>query len=940
VFEVLTDTLFIDFMTGVLDPRIALTRTAAAYYRGADGLLHQAAINQARLDYGYELDQPASSKGLLLEGSVAQLAQHTNDFTQAAWTKTNITAALDQVGPDGVTNSASSLLASAADGFAEQILTAVSGAHSFSPYIKRLVGSGTVEISIDGGATYVTATLTSQWKRFTVSQTLANPALRIRVRTSADKIAVWCAGCEGRARASSPIPRGSAAFTRTGDVASITGVDFSDFYEVGRGTLYAQFDQPVTNHNTSKAVLSISDGTAANDVIFFNDGSSGTPRLQMHTAGSTVVNLIGPAPVPGIPQRYIEAWDDSPFRVAGAINGVSVGSDVVGTVPLTIDRMHFGTTGALGSAGYCYLQQVQFWPYALTDAAAVLRTLPSLVPPAGGNLVLTTTAPIVSLSLKRTITPAAANLSLSSMAPVLFSAVMSYVASASSPTDNGAATEPGTISVTPPGGMAVGDLVLLIGQVRSTNTTPIALNATGGQAWSKAERAIAANAQSMVFYYCQFNGTWSADPSMDFVEVGGVQPATVIMHVFRGPTGRSWVRNEALDSSAQANAVAPYTITVPPASPIGVNPTLRIAGWMTSLARTFSGLAGTGWVTTGAGQYRNTGAGTGQSASFAHLIESVPAPPSFIANDQARIGDISAEGFTFLETIYESRMVAPGDNAATSPPNSAFLHAFFSDLLAEIGDVPLCLDYEAWLLTTDINSPSGVSSTVVGWYVTLLNIAKTYFSNVGMYGEVPERATIYLNYPVGHATYTLRRNNWFARNALMQPIWDAADVIYPSFYYIAPIHADAAKFDLWMADNRLLCDTHAPGKKVYPFLWPRIHNSVDPLMPYINGDYYAHSLDKMYELFHGYTLWLFSTDVHPETVSPVPLWWTRTLERHTTWGLIGGGGGGADAPSKNANASYSGIGWSLALSTPPNNKLIIVPGAQRIISGTAPVRTP
>jgi hypothetical protein len=265
------------------------------------------------------------------------------------------------------------------------------------------------------------------------------------------------------------------------------------------------------------------------------------------------------------------------------------------------------------------------------------------------------------------------------------------------------------------------------------------------------------------------------------------------------------------------------------------------------------------------------------------LLAQLPPTETFFAFDQARIGDISAQGFAPLLTVYQASMVAPGE-VTTDPPNVAFLDTFFANLFQTHGNVRLCLDHEAWPLITDVNSATGVSAQVVGWYVTLVTRAKLAgFTDVGLYGEICERHSIYLNYPVGHSIHTTRKNNWFARSELMQPIWDVVTTVYPSFYFIKPIHNDAAKFDMWVTDSAALCALHAPGKKVYPFLLARIHPTADPLEPWVDADYWGHALDKMRDLFDGYTLWLDSSEVMA-TVTAQP-WWTRTLEKHAAWEL-------------------------------------------------------
>lgn len=262
---------------------------------------------------------------------------------------------------------------------------------------------------------------------------------------------------------------------------------------------------------------------------------------------------------------------------------------------------------------------------------------------------------------------------------------------------------------------------------------------------------------------------------------------------------------------------------------------------------------------------------------------------SFLLWDEGRIGDISMHGYLDLDVIYEASMIAPGDNQQ-SPPNSAFLNAFFLELRdgdggsnPGIGNVHIVLDYEAWLMVSDINSPTGVNQTMVQRYVTLINIAKQYFTQVSLYDSCPERASIYLNFPPGHPTFELRRNNWMSRCALMTALWNVITAVWPSLYYIAPVHQNEDDRDMWYEDNLLICQTNAPGKKVYPFLWPRIHNSVDPAMPYISGPYWRSSLEKLRALgYDGYALWLFSGDVDPRTLTPVPAWWLETVDFSTT----------------------------------------------------------
>jgi hypothetical protein len=252
----------------------------------------------------------------------------------------------------------------------------------------------------------------------------------------------------------------------------------------------------------------------------------------------------------------------------------------------------------------------------------------------------------------------------------------------------------------------------------------------------------------------------------------------------------------------------------------------------------------------------------------------------FLTFDEARAGDLTPYGLMPILVAYESSFF-PGSvtqaQRATTAPDPVFLDGAFADIKANNPGVNrIVLDLEAWPLVAN----GVVNQTVVGWYVTLINSAKAHFADVGLYGELPERYTLYMT---GTASENItRRANWFTRASELQPMWDAVTTIYPSIYYINPVHNNATKRDLWYTDIAEMCEQFAPGKKVIPFMWPRVHVSVDSNKPYIDGDYWLASLNKVHELFDGYVLWLESEEPDLDTIVPEPLWWTRLKEFQAT----------------------------------------------------------
>jgi len=77
---------------------ITFSRASGGTFLGSNGLLQTAANNIPRIEY----DATGAVKGLLIEEARTNLLNYSNDFTNAAWSKTNLTVTANQAtGPDG-----------------------------------------------------------------------------------------------------------------------------------------------------------------------------------------------------------------------------------------------------------------------------------------------------------------------------------------------------------------------------------------------------------------------------------------------------------------------------------------------------------------------------------------------------------------------------------------------------------------------------------------------------------------------------------------------------------------------------------------------------------------------------------------------------------------------------------------------------------------------
>lgn len=347
--------------------KLTFTRATAAWYFNSLGLLTQASSGTPRIDYGLASN---TIKGLLIEESRTNVVLHCDDQSNAAWVKTNMTAAKDQTGIDGVANSASSLTATSGNATSLQSITLGSSARYQSAYVKRITGSGTVEMTMDNGSTWTAITVTSSWTRVEIpTQTLANPIVGFRIVTSGDAIAVCGVQNEDGAFATSVILTTTAAVTRNADDVSISATLFNLTQAAGtlyvRGSVFA-----VTSGNQHG--LAVKDGT-----------TNELHRVRLSSSGalSSMSTIDG-----GVTQSSVTIGGivvNTTYKMAGvyALNdfhhyrdGVAGTPDTSGTLPTT-DRLNVGN---LGNANHLngWLREFMFAGRRLTNGELQVLTTP------------------------------------------------------------------------------------------------------------------------------------------------------------------------------------------------------------------------------------------------------------------------------------------------------------------------------------------------------------------------------------------------------------------------------------------------------------------------------------------------------------------------------------------------------------------------------------
>jgi hypothetical protein len=407
-------TLLLDFTSGnqTLDSRVTFTRTTTATRTNSSGLIESVAINGPRFDYNPTTLAPL---GLLIEEQRTNLSLRSQELDNAAWTKTASTITANATtAPDGTTTAdklvEDSSLATHSIIEAAAITYTSGVAYSFSFFIKKAERQ-TVQILmhpnpfpgtlaqrtaifnsntgafVSVGSAYTGSSVTALlngWYRvsvastadatttgnFTISLCSDDAGTTLYTGDGTSGLFLWGVQLEAGAFSTSYIPTVASQVTRTADVATMTGTNFSSWYNATEGTMYASYSIPFDSSvSVFPIVAAIADGTFSNTIATYERSVDDTRRAVVRAGGVEQADLTsGAAYVYGTTAKQAVAYKVNDFAMSA--NGAAVGVDTSGTVPV-VDRLGLGgslVTG--GSLGYLNgtIKQIAFYPRRLANA--------------------------------------------------------------------------------------------------------------------------------------------------------------------------------------------------------------------------------------------------------------------------------------------------------------------------------------------------------------------------------------------------------------------------------------------------------------------------------------------------------------------------------------------------------------------------------------------
>ena len=390
-----------------LDPRVTFTRGSTATYVGNDGLIKYAVDNEPRFDHD---PVTGESLGLLIEEERTNNFLYSEEFNDAFWSSGGLIsgtvniAANQTTSPDGTTTAdlmtASSVTDEFCVGTAFRTTLSASTTYTFSVFVKPKELSRIALAYWDSGYGYTTLCffnsstgtfyyvrsgvttsaqlLSNGWYKisatFTVSPfgghsltiAIANPDNTTSSLVfdgtpyTGQGLYIWGAQLEEGAFPTSYIPTTSSTVTRAADAASMTGSNFSSWYNQSEGTIYSEsYEAQGASLRTNYLIKSGDSLTRIQEV---------SNRFYI---GASFVDLPSSS-VPG--QKYKVA-----FGLGNQPQTASSGGQPVVSLNLPIsqeiDTLGLGEMTVGGIFGTGHLSRLTYYPTRLSDTILQNLTL-------------------------------------------------------------------------------------------------------------------------------------------------------------------------------------------------------------------------------------------------------------------------------------------------------------------------------------------------------------------------------------------------------------------------------------------------------------------------------------------------------------------------------------------------------------------------------------
>jgi hypothetical protein len=370
------------------------TATTTAPITNYIPVLQTAAADVPRFDHN---PTTRAALGLLVEEQRVNSWTYSDDFANAAWSKTrssitsntivapNGTLTGDKLVEDSTASNTHAISQSfTADGTSTYTFSVFAKQAESNRNIRLALGPGFVNFNLLTGAfvdqtsatAYSSSAVGNGWYRFSLSIAglpagSRTPTVFITDSTFSNSytgngysgIYLWGAQVEAGAFPTSYIATTTASVTRNADVASMTGTNFSAWYNATEGSLFGQFMRMTSTNSSQGRVLSLSDASNTALIEIYQTGGNDPAAQIINT--STQAQWTPTGFTVGVPVKQILAYKLNDSNAS--FNRSSETPDTACTIP-TVTQANIGNRqdGVRNLNGY--VQRLAYYPVRATNA--------------------------------------------------------------------------------------------------------------------------------------------------------------------------------------------------------------------------------------------------------------------------------------------------------------------------------------------------------------------------------------------------------------------------------------------------------------------------------------------------------------------------------------------------------------------------------------------
>jgi hypothetical protein len=358
-------------------------------------VLQTASANVARFDHN---PVTGESLGLLVEEQRTNLLTYSEQFDNAAWTKTRSSITANTiVAPDGTLTGdklVEDTTASNSHTLLQNVTINNATVYSFSFYAKAAerslirvnspsigvdlwfnlatgllqittLGTGTIT-PVGNGWYRIVATGTSNTTSGAATIFLSNGTTHIYTGDGYSGIYIWGAQLEAGAFPTSYIPTVASQVTRSRDDATMTGANFSDWYRQDEGTVYCEASKPASS---VPFVLSFNDNTQLNrlELLYVTATNLRLRGIANNVNDVNITKVTGDSGF--VKAAGVFKFNDFAFTESGETAGVDTSGVLPSFTQLNIASSSSNTVQLNG-----HIRKLAFYPSRLSNENLVALT--------------------------------------------------------------------------------------------------------------------------------------------------------------------------------------------------------------------------------------------------------------------------------------------------------------------------------------------------------------------------------------------------------------------------------------------------------------------------------------------------------------------------------------------------------------------------------------